>query len=230
MPALRARIVPAAVAQVLEAIYEPLVRKCADGFRPPRNTLPALRHGAQAYRAGATWSIEGERVTGFDAIPPGVILNTLRQRLKDERFSDLVRKRLTAGVMEAGHFQPTSSGTPQGGLTAPSLRKVVLHAFESWLEEHGPANPPRLTAQQPPTRANRDYARQKRNLVRWRAPLPGRLPMGRQPPKGLQAQLRRVLAARKRLPSVTSRRLISFCRYADDGAPRRRGKEAVMGT
>jgi group II intron reverse transcriptase/maturase len=216
LPAIRDRIVQAAVAQVLDAIYEPLFRKCSYGFRPRRNTIQALRHVAQAYRAGATWIIEGDLVKCFDSIPHGVILNALRKRIKDERFVDLVRKMLTAGVMEEGQFQPTYSGTPQGGLASPILSNVVLHEFDSWLEDHWQANPPRLTAQQQHTRANREYARHKRNLVRWRAQLHGRLPMGRQTPEGLQAKITHALAARKRIPSVTSRRLISYCRYADD--------------
>jgi retron-type reverse transcriptase len=197
-------------------MYEPRVRQCSYGFRPRRNTIQALRHVAQAYRAGATWIIEGDLVKCFDSIPHGVILNALRKRIKDERFVDLVRKMLTAGVMEEGQCQPTSSGTPQGGLASPILSHVVLHAFESWLEDHGHANPPRLTAQQQHPRAHREDARHKRNLVRWRAQLHGRLPRGRQPPAGLQAKITHALAARKRLPSVTCRRLISDGRDADD--------------
>ena len=122
IPVIRDRIVQAAVAQVLEAIYEPLFRKCSYGFRPRRNTIQALRHVAQAYRAGATWIIEGDLVKCFDSIPHGVILNALRKRIKDERFVDLVRKMLTAGVKEEGQFQPTYSGTPQGGLAAAGAR------------------------------------------------------------------------------------------------------------
>lgn len=216
MPVIRDRIVQAAVAQVLEALYEPLFRKCSYGFRPRRNTIQALRHVAQAYRAGATWVIEGDLVKCFDAIPHGVILQTLRKRIKDERFIDLVRQMLAAGVMEEGHFLPTYSGTPQGGLASPILSNVVLHEFDSWLEEHWQANPPPLTAQQQHARANREYVRQKRNLVRWRAQLHGRIPLGRQTPTGLQAKIKQALAARKRVPSVTPRRIISYCRYADD--------------
>ena len=66
IPAIRDRIVQAAVAQVLEAIYEPLFRHCSYGFRPRRNTIHALRHVAQAYQAGATWIIEGDLVKCLD--------------------------------------------------------------------------------------------------------------------------------------------------------------------
>jgi group II intron reverse transcriptase/maturase len=216
IPSIRDRIVQAAVAQVLETVYEPIFRNCSYGFRPQRNTIQALRHVAQAYQAGATWIIEGDLVKCFDTLPHGVILNGLRKRIKDERFINLVCKMLKAGVMEGGHFMPTYSGTPQGGLASPILSNVVLHEFDCWLEDHWQANPPPLTQKQQNARANPAYARHKRNLVRWRAQLHGRIPMGRQTPEGLRAKMKQALAARKQVPSVFPRRMISYCRYADD--------------
>ena len=82
---------------------------------------------AQAYQAGATWTIEGDVVTCFDSIPHHVILRSLRKRIKDERFLDLIRKMLQAGVMEDGHVLPTYSGTPPGrvGLAHPQQRSLT---------------------------------------------------------------------------------------------------------
>jgi RNA-directed DNA polymerase len=48
IPAIRDRIVHAAVAQILAASYEALFRKCSYGLRPQRNTMQALRQVAQA--------------------------------------------------------------------------------------------------------------------------------------------------------------------------------------
>jgi len=148
IPTIRDRIVQAAVAQVLENLYEPIFRDCSYGFRSHRNTIQALRHLAQAYRGGVTWVIEGDLVKCFDSIPHGVILNCLRKRIKDERFIDLIRQMLKAGVMEEGGFMPTYSGTPQGGLASPILSNIVLHEFDCWLEDHWKANPPRLSRKQ----------------------------------------------------------------------------------
>jgi group II intron reverse transcriptase/maturase len=216
VPSIRDRIVQAAVAEILAAVYEPLFCNCSYGFRPQRNTIQALRHVAQAYRAGATWIIEGDLVSCFDSLPHGVILSCLRKRIKDERFLDLIRKMLQAGVMEEGTLLPTYSGTPQGGLDSPILSNVVLHELDCWLEESWHANPPPLTAAQQYARANPAYARHKRNLVRWRAQLHGRIPLGRQTPDGLRAKIKAALRARNQLPSVVPRRMISYCRFADD--------------
>ncbi len=216
IPTIRDRIVQAAAARVLEALYEPSFCKSSFGFRPERSTIHALRHVAQAYQAGATWTIEGDLVKCFDSIPHGVILTCLRKRIKDERFLALIASMLRAGVIEDGSFERTYSGTPQGGLASPILSNIVLHEFDCWMEDHWHANPPPLTAQQQQARVPTEYARHKRNLVRWRAQLTGRIPLGRQTPEGLRDKIQVALAARKRLPSVHPRHLISYSRYADD--------------
>lgn len=100
--------------------------------------------------------------------------------------------------------------------SSPILCNIVLHELDCWLEDEWQANPARLTAQQQAARANPEYARHKRNLVRWRAQLAGRIPMGGQTPEGLRSKIRAALAARKQIPSVLPRRLISYSRYADD--------------
>jgi group II intron reverse transcriptase/maturase len=216
IPTIRDRIVQAAVARVLEAIYEPIFRTCSTGFRPGRSTIECLRHVAQAYRAGATWIIEGDLVKCFDSIPHGVILNCLRKRIRDERFIDLIRQMLQAGVIEEGSFRRTYSGTPQGGLASPMLSNIVLHEFDRWVEDQWQANPPPLTAHEQNARVNPEYARHKRNLVRWRAQLDGRIPLGRQTPEGLRTKIQAALKARKHISSVLPRRLIAYGRYADD--------------
>ncbi len=99
---------------------------------------------------------------------------------------------------------------------SPILGNIVLHEFDCWLEDQLGANPPRLTAKQQAARANPEYARHQRNLVRWRAQLAGRIPMGRQTPEGLRVKIKQALAARKLIPSVLPRRILSYCRYADD--------------
>jgi len=133
IPASRDKIVQAGIMLILEALYEPIFRKCSHGFRPEHSTITALRQAGSAYRAGAKWIIEGDITDCFGSIPHGVILNCLRKRIKDERFIDLIRKMLQAGVMEAGSFSPSYSGTPQGGLCKalhkpPYAKKAIMQS------------------------------------------------------------------------------------------------------
>ena len=142
IPTSRDKIVQAGVALILEALYEPVFRNCSHGFRPDRSPITALRRLATAYRAGATWIIEGDLADCFGSIPHHVILNCLRKAHPDERFIDLIRRMLKAGVMEMGRYQPTYSGTPQGGIASPVLANVVLHELDCWMETQIGANPP----------------------------------------------------------------------------------------
>jgi len=210
IPAIRDRIVQAAIAQVLEALYEPLFRSCSYGFRPGRSPMHALRHAARAYRSGVTWIVEGDLERCFDSLPHSVILACLRKRIKDERFIDLIRCLLQAGVMEEGQYQRTYSGAPQGGLCSPILMNIVLHEFDCWMEEHWQANEP-VTQ-----RAHPEYARLKRSLTRWRGQLQGRIPMGRQTVDGLRRKIADAEAARQLVPSYAPRQTLSYCRFADD--------------
>ncbi len=127
IPTSRDKIIQAGVALILEAIYEPVFRKCSHGFRKQHSTITSIRQVSSAYRAGAKWIIEGDITDCFGNIPHGVILNCLRKRIQDERFIDLIRKMLQAGVMEAGSFAPSYSGTPQGGIaTPPTMLRTLL--------------------------------------------------------------------------------------------------------
>jgi group II intron reverse transcriptase/maturase len=210
IPTLRDRIVQAAIARVLEALYEPLFRSCSYGFRPGRNTIQALRHVAQAYRSGVTWIVEGDLENCFGSLPHAVILTCLRKRIKDERFIDLIRQMLQAGVMEDGRYGQTYSGAPQGGLCSPILMNIVMHEFDVWMEEHWQANAP------VPTRVQPEYGRLNQRLYRLRKQLQGHAPMGRQTIEGLRSKIAQVEAARQRVPSRIPQRTIRYCRYADD--------------
>jgi group II intron reverse transcriptase/maturase len=172
-------IVQAAVALILEALYEPLFLNCSHGFRPGRSTITALRPTATAYRAGATWIIEGDLADCFGSIPHQVILNCLRKRISDERFIDLIRRMLQAGIMETGKYQPTHSGTPQGGVASPILANVVLHELHSWLETQFGANPPAQTDKQLAARRNPEYKRLSYRMTDLRRYLDGKRPRPR---------------------------------------------------
>jgi RNA-directed DNA polymerase len=216
IPTLRDRIVQAAVAQVLEAIYEPIFRNSSYGFRPQRSTMHAIRQVASAYKAGATWIIEGDLVKCFDSLPHEVILNCLRKCIKDEAFIDLVRQMLRAGVMEEKQITPTYSGTPQGGLVSPILANIVLHEFDCWMEGYWQANPPPQTSAQLVARVNPEYQRLNNLVTRTRAKLRGKAPLGRQSEEELQDRLQEAIAQRQRTPTYLPRQAIFYCRYADD--------------
>jgi group II intron reverse transcriptase/maturase len=217
IPTSRDKTVQAGVALILEALYEPLFRPCSHGFRPGRSPITALRQVSNAYRAGATWIVEGDIADCFGSIPHHVILNCLRKRIRDERFINLVRKLLQCGVMECGYYTPTYSGTPQGGVVSPILSNVVLHELDCWMQTQWGANPPPETSRQRNARSNPEYMRLHYRITDLRRYLDGKRPT----PKGatheaLRRELREKLRLRRQHPRCLPRQVIYYCRYADD--------------
>jgi group II intron reverse transcriptase/maturase len=217
IPTSRDKIVQAGIALILEALYEPLFRNCSHGFRPGRSPITALRAVATAYRAGGTWIIEGDLADCFGSMPHHVILNCLRKRICDERFIDVIRRMLKAGVMETGRYQPTYSGTPQGGIASPILANVVLHELDCWMETRIGANPPAQTWEELNARRNPGYKRLSYRISDLRRYLDGK----RKIPKGwgeeeVRQELREKLAARRHVPCYLPRQVIYYTRFADD--------------
>lgn len=201
----------------MEAIYEPVFRKSSHGFRKQHSAITAIRQVSSAYRAGAKWAIEGDITDCFGSIPHGVILNCLRKRIKDEHFIDLVRKMLQAGVMEAGSFAPTYSGTPQGGIVSPILANIVLHELDTWLENELGVNPAPETAKETNQRSNPEYMRLHHRMMDIRRFLNGKRPMPKNTtPEKLRQEYRETLQMRKMQPRCLPRKVTYYTRYADD--------------
>ena len=65
-------------------------------------------------QTGHTWVIEGDVKACFDEISHQTILRCVREKVMDNKFLDLIRRLLKAGVSVQGVVQPTEKGVPQG--------------------------------------------------------------------------------------------------------------------
>lgn len=119
IPCLRDKIVQEAIRMALEPILEVEFHDHSYGFRPHRNAHHAVFRCQQLMRSGFTWVIEGDVQACFDEISHRAILGVLREKVRDNKFLDLIRRFLKAGVAVEGVVQPTEKGVPQGGVIAP---------------------------------------------------------------------------------------------------------------
>ncbi len=124
---LEDKILQRAVVEVLNAIYETDFLRFSYGFRPgrsPHNALDALATGI--LRKKVNWVLDADLRDFFTTIDHSWLMKFLEHRIADRRILRLIRKWLSAGVIEKGRWSETE-GAPQGASLSPLLANVYLH-------------------------------------------------------------------------------------------------------
>lgn len=138
IPAVRDRIVQAALRHVLEPIFETEFAVESYGFRPGRGAKDALRRVDTLLKAGHVWVVDADLKSYFDTIPHERLLALVKARVADGRVLALVEQFLRAGVLEESKgWQPTERGTPQGGVISPLLANLYLDPFDQQMARMG---------------------------------------------------------------------------------------------
>ena len=118
LPSWSDKLVGEVVRLLLEAYYEPQFSDRAHGFRPGRGCHTALSKVAETW-TGTTWFIEGDIAQCFDRLDHRVMLETLGEKIHDNRFLRLLRNMLQAGYLEDWNWNATLSG-PAGRSRLPN--------------------------------------------------------------------------------------------------------------
>ena len=137
IPTVIDRIIQQAIAQQLMPIYEPLFSDGSYGYRPGRSAKDAIRKIKEYAEQGYTRAVVLDLSKYFDTINHVMLLNLLRQNVKDERVIQLIKRYLKSGVMENGVVTPTEEGSPQGGNLSPLLANVYLNEFDQEFRKRG---------------------------------------------------------------------------------------------
>ena len=131
--ALEDKIVQRATAAVLNAIYEEDFLGFSYGFRPGRGAHDALAVGIT--RTKVSHILDADIRSFFDAVSQEWLLRFLNHRIGDPRILRLIRKWLSAGILEDGAVSVGETGTGQGSVISPLLANVYLHhVFDLWAE------------------------------------------------------------------------------------------------
>jgi len=137
IPAVRDRVVQAAVKIVIEPIFEADMLECSFGFRPGRSAHDALQVVVDESWRGRRWVAESDIADCFEAIPHEALMSAIEERIVDRHVLKLLRVMLRAGVLENGSVKRSASGTPQGGVISPVLCNVYLHRLDRQWEGRG---------------------------------------------------------------------------------------------
>jgi RNA-directed DNA polymerase len=139
IPTVWDRVVQQALLQVLQPRWDPTFSAWSFGFRPGRSAHDAIAQAREFVRGGRTWVVDLDLEKFFDHVHHDRLLAALAKRIRDKSVLKLLRRFLTAGVLEDGLVSPTTEGTPQGGPLSPLLTNVVLDELDRELTSRGHA-------------------------------------------------------------------------------------------
>jgi RNA-directed DNA polymerase len=137
IPAVRDRVAQEVVRLILSPLFERLFHDDSYGFRPNRNCHQAVERVLELHRQGYTHVLDADIKGFFDNLPHAVIMAAVSAEVADGNILDLIERFLKAGVMEDGVFQPTTGGTPQGGVVSPLLANIALNSLDWQLHNAG---------------------------------------------------------------------------------------------
>lgn len=137
IPTVIDRIIQQAITQQITPIYEPKFSEGSYGYRPNRSAQEAAEKVREYADRGYRYAVVLDLSKYFDTLNHELLMNMLRQEIKDKRVIDLIKKYLKSGVMENGVVMKTKEGSPQGGPLSPILANIYLTPFDREFERRG---------------------------------------------------------------------------------------------
>ena len=138
IPAVRDRVVQQALLDILQPIFDPDFHPSSYGYRPGRSCQDAVAKATMFIRQyDRVHVVDMDLSKCFDRLDHGLIVASIRRRVRDGSILALVRRFLTSGVMIDGNWEATEVGSPQGGVISPLISNVYLDAFDQEMKRRG---------------------------------------------------------------------------------------------
>ena len=137
IPTVVDRIIQQATAQELTPIFEPQFYENSYGYRPGKSARMAIQKVKEYAEQGYKYVVEIDLSKYFDTLNHDLLMNRMREQVKDKRVIELVKRYLKSGVMENGMSVKTHEGSPQGGPLSPLLANIYLNKFDWEMSRRG---------------------------------------------------------------------------------------------
>ena len=137
IPAVKDRVLQAALKLVIEPIFEHEFEPRSFGFRQGLGCKDALREVDRYLKSGHFWVVDADLQSYFDTIPHSPLLAKVERRIADGRVLELVQRFLKQDIMEDMTRWTPTSGSPQGAVISPLIANIYLHELDVEMREAG---------------------------------------------------------------------------------------------
>lgn len=138
IPAVRDRVIQQALLDILQPIFDPDFHPSSYGYRPGRSCQMAVAKATMFIRQyRRRWVVDMDLSKCFDRLDHGLIIASIRKRVKDGSILNLIEMFLQGGVMIDHEIEATELGSPQGGVISPLIANIYLDAFDQEMKRRG---------------------------------------------------------------------------------------------
>lgn len=137
IPTVRDRVIQQAFLQILEPIFEPIFHNNSYAFRHNRSAHQAISKLWTYKQSGYYQVVDMDIKSFFDNIDHQLIMELVRQKVRDGWVLKTIQNMLKAGIQEGRKITIPVKGTPQGSVISPLLANIVLNELDWWLDKNG---------------------------------------------------------------------------------------------
>lgn len=137
IPTIYDRVCQQALLNRLEPIFEPIFDEASFGYRRGRSAKDALRKIWRELEEGYEWIVDADLKDFLGSVDHEKLLTLINQQIADGRVLRLIKQFLKSGCVADAQWQPTESGTPQGGVISPLLSNILLTPFDREMRRKG---------------------------------------------------------------------------------------------
>lgn len=133
IPTIDDRILQAMCLMAVEPIAEIIFHDNSYGFRPKRTTHDAIaaifsKCNSSTY---GEWILDADIEKCFDRINHKALLEKCKKYVRNQKIISVIKMHLKAGIIYQEAYEPTTQGTPQGGIFSPLLANIALDGIEA---------------------------------------------------------------------------------------------------
>ncbi len=137
IPAVRDRVVHAAVLNVIEPTLDKEFEECSFAFRKGRSVRQAVYRIKGYFDQGYKWVVEADVDAFFDSVNHDLLLSKIKRHINNEDIVRLIEIWISGEVWDGEALKVMDKGIPQGSPVSPILANLFLDELDEAMLKNG---------------------------------------------------------------------------------------------